>query len=149
MSEVLFYHLTESRLEDALPPLLEKSLQRGWKVVVQFGGEQRRDALDSHLWTFRDDSFLGHGTEHDRHPALQPILLTCGQDNPNGAAVRFLVDGAPPPDLASYSRAVILFDGHDDEQLQQARLQWKTLKDAGHQVTYWQQGPDRRWEKKA
>ncbi|MEC9462046.1 MAG: DNA polymerase III subunit chi, partial [Pseudomonadota bacterium] len=24
MAEVLFYHLTESKLEDALPPLLEK-----------------------------------------------------------------------------------------------------------------------------
>jgi DNA polymerase-3 subunit chi len=149
LSEVLFYHLTESRLEDALPPLLEKSLERGWKVVVQFGGEERRDALDTHLWSFRDDSFLAHGTEHDQHQALQPIILTCGDANPNGAEVRFLVDGAQPPDLEAYRRAVILFDGHDEEQLAGARRQWKMLKDVGHQVTYWQQGPDRRWEKKA
>ena len=52
MTEVLFYHLTESTLEDALPGLLEKSLERGWKAVVQTGTEERRDALDAHLWTF-------------------------------------------------------------------------------------------------
>ena len=60
MAEVLFYHLTESTLEEALPGLLEKSLERGWKAVVQTGTEERRDALDAHLWTFRDDSFLPH-----------------------------------------------------------------------------------------
>ena len=44
MAEVLFYHLTESTLEDALPPLLEKSLERGWRAVVQTGerGAARR-----------------------------------------------------------------------------------------------------------
>ena len=45
MTEVLFYHLTQSRLEEALPDLLEKSLGRGWRVVVQFSSEERRDAL--------------------------------------------------------------------------------------------------------
>jgi DNA polymerase-3 subunit chi len=35
MTEVLFYHLTESKLEDALPPLLDKSVERGWRVAVQ------------------------------------------------------------------------------------------------------------------
>lgn len=149
MSEVLFYHLTESTLEDALPPLVEKSLERGWKAVVQVGGEERRNALDAHLWTYRDDSFLAHGTEHDAHPHLQPVILTCGVSNPNAAAIRFLVDGADPPDISSYERAVIMFDGHDADQLARARGHWKMLKDQGHQVTYWQQGPDRRWERKA
>ncbi|MGG2476032.1 DNA polymerase III subunit chi, partial [Rhizobium sp. BR5] len=62
MTEILFYHLTESKLEDALPPLLEKSLERGWKVAIQTVDEERRDFLDTHLWTFRDDSFLPHAT---------------------------------------------------------------------------------------
>lgn len=43
MTEILFYHLTESKLEDALPPLLEKSLERGWKVAIQTVDEERRD----------------------------------------------------------------------------------------------------------
>lgn len=149
MTEVLFYHLTESTLEAALPPLLEKSLARGWQVVVQTGSEERRDALDAHLWTFREDSFLAHGTDREPHPAEQPILLTTGAANPNGARIRFLVDGAEPPPLEAYDRAVFMFDGHDQGQLEAARGHWKILKAAGHAVTYWQQTMDGRWERKA
>ena len=149
MTEVLFYHLTESTMEEALPPLLEKSLARGWRVVVQLGSEERRAALDAHLWTYRDDSFLAHGTEHDPHEALQPILLTCGERRGNDAQIRFMVDGASTPDISGYERAVFVFDGHDAGQLEGAREQWKAMKAAGHQVTYWQQTPERRWERKA
>lgn len=149
MAEVLFYHLTESTLEDALPGLLERSLQRGWKAVVQTGSEERRDALDAHLWTFRDDSFLAHGSDREPYAADQPVVLTVEQANPNGAEIRFLVDGASPPDIGPYQRAVFLFDGHDAAQVEAARGHWKTMKAAGHAVTYWQQTPDRRWERKA
>ena len=62
MTEVLFYHLQDMSLENVLPPLLEKSLERGWRVVVQSTSEERADALDAHLWTYRDDSFLPHAT---------------------------------------------------------------------------------------
>lgn len=149
MTEVLFYHLTESALEDALPPLLEKSLERGWRAVVQTGSDERRDALDTHLWTYRDDSFLAHGTEHDQHAQHQPVLLTTGTGNANAARIRFMVDGAEPPDLSNYDRAVFMFDGHDMTQVEQARGHWKAMKAAGHAATYWQQTPERRWERKA
>ena len=76
MSEVLFYHLTESKLEDALPPLLDKSLDRGWRVAVQTGTPERRDALDGHLWTWREESFLPHGTDEHAFSEEQPVLLT-------------------------------------------------------------------------
>ena len=92
MTEVLFYHLTESTLEDALPGLLERSVERGWRAVVQTGTEDRRDALDGHLWTYRDDSFLAHATDREPHPTEQPILLMTGEGNPNGSKIRFLVD---------------------------------------------------------
>ena len=117
--------------------------------VVQVGGEERRDALDQHLWTWRDDSFLAHGTERDHHAQRQPVLLTTGDGNANGARIRFMADGASPPDLSSYERAVFLFDGHDTAQLEQAREHWKAVKAAGLAATYWQQTPERRWERKA
>lgn len=149
MAEVLFYHLTESTLEQSLPGLLERSVDRGWRVVVQTGTEERRDALDQHLWVYRDDGFLAHATDREPYPAEQPILLTTGEMNPNTAQVRFLVDSAKPPDLSGYDRAVFLFDGHDAGQVEAARGHWKDMKSAGHTVTYWQQTTDRRWERKA
>jgi DNA polymerase III subunit chi len=149
LTDVLFYHLTESTLEEALPALLEKSVARGWKAVIQAGSAERRDALDAALWTFRDDSFLAHSVDGTEHDPENPILLTVTTENGNGAQIRFLVDGAEPPDLSSYERAVFMFDGHDDDQLQRARASWKDLRQKSHTVTYWQQTPERRWERKA
>lgn len=148
MTEVLFYHLTETRLEDALPTLLEKSCQRGWRVVVQAGSEERRDALDSHLWTFREASFLPHGLDIEPHAELQPIVLCANEGRANGASVRFLVDGAAPPPLEDYERVVLMFDGHDADQMEAARSQWTRLKQDGHALTYWQQAAGGRWEKR-
>ena len=149
MTEILFYHLTESTLEDALPMLLERSMERGWKVVVQTGTEERQDALDQHLWTYSEESFLGHGLEHEEGASDTPIVLTTTTANPNGATVRFLVDGAQPGKLDEYVRAVFLFDGHDEGQVEDARLHWKSLKPHGFDLSYWQQTPEKKWERKA
>jgi len=150
MAEVLFYHMTESRLKEALPDLLEKCLSRGWRVVVQTASEERRDALDQHLWVYRDDSFLPHGSDAEGAAGLQPILLTCdAQQRANDPHVRFLVEGAVPTTLEPYVRGVYLFDGYDPDQLATARERWKVEKAADHVVTYWQQTADRRWVKKA
>lgn len=149
MPEALFYHLTESRLEEALPGLLERSLQRGWKVVVQSGSEERRDVLDTHLWSFSDESFLAHGLDVDPFAARQPIVLTTADSNPNGATIRFFVDGAEPMSLEGYERLIFMFDGHDEMQVQAARGHWKDVKEKGFSATYWQQKPTREWERKA
>jgi DNA polymerase-3 subunit chi len=109
----------------------------------------RRDTLDAHLWTYREDSFLPHGTDEADFVENQPVLLTVSPDNPNAATVRFIVDGAEPPAVADYERIVFMFDGYDPEQLEGARAQWKKLKGEGHNLTYWQQTPEGRWEKKA
>ena len=97
MTEVLFYHLQNMSLENVLPPLLEKSLERGWRVVVQSTSEERADALDAHLWTYRDDSFLPHATWRAGDAQDQPIVLAVEEGNPNRANVRFLVDNAALP----------------------------------------------------
>jgi len=149
MTEVLFYHLEHQPLERVLPTLVEKTLERGWRAVVQAGSEERVEALDTLLWTYREDGFLPHGTRRDGNVALQPVYLTTDEDNPNGAQVRFLVDGAEAPDLSPYTRVVYLFDGRDAAAVAQARQQWKGAKEGGFAATYWQQSPEGRWEKKA
>jgi DNA polymerase-3 subunit chi len=145
----LFYHLDRQPLERVLPSLIEKSLERGWRVVVQAVSEERLEALDTVLWTYKDDSFLPHGRSKDGSPERQPVYLTTGDDNPNGAKVRFLVEGTEAKCASDYVRLVYLFDGHDPAALEAARRQWQTSKDAGYAVTYWQQNETGRWEKKA
>jgi DNA polymerase III subunit chi len=150
MTEILFYHLQRQPVEKVLPTLLEKSLERGWKVVVQGGSEERMEALDAHLWTYRDDGFLPHGTWREPEAAAQPVLLTLTESNPNGASVRFLIDGAPvPADAAAYARIVLLFDGEDEDALKTARERWNEAKTRGFEATYWQLDDGGRWAKKA
>jgi DNA polymerase III subunit chi len=149
MTEILFYHLQEQPIEKVLPTLLERSLERGWRAVVQASSEDRVDALDAHLWTFSDDSFLPHGTDREATAAEQPVVLTVRDHNPNGASVRFLIDGAPlPADAASYQRLVLLFDGGDPEAVAAARERWTAAKAEGFEVTYWQTDERGRWQRK-
>ena len=150
MTEVLFYHLQRQPLEKVLPTLLEKSLERGWRVVVQASSDERVDAIDAHLWTYTDDGFLPHGTRKEAEAAEQPIVITSGDDNFNAAQVRFLVDGAPyPADAARYERVVLLFNGDDPDAVAEARERWTEAKAQGFAVTYWQPDEQGRWVKKA
>jgi DNA polymerase III subunit chi len=149
MTEVLFYHLQNMSLESVLPPLLEKSLERGWRAVVQSTSPERADALDAHLWTYRDDSFLPHATWRVADAAEQPIVLAIEEDNPNGAQVRFLVDNAAlPADCGNYQRMVLVFNGDDDEALAAARAAWADCKARGFEVTYWQADERGRWQRR-
>jgi DNA polymerase-3 subunit chi len=150
MTEMLFYHLQQQPIERVLPTLLEKSLERGWKVVVQAGSEERVEALDAHLWTFQEGSFLPHGTWRELDAREQPVLLTLHDHNPNAATVRFLIDGVDVPgDAASYERIVLLFDGDDPDAVETARKRWSDAKENGFEVTYWQPDEAGRWRRKA
>jgi DNA polymerase-3 subunit chi len=133
-----------------LPNLLARSLDRGWRVVVQAASEERVEALDAHLWTFSDDSFLPHGTWRESEAREQPILLTVNDDNPNGASVRFIIDGAAvPADADAYDRVVLLFNGDDPDAVDAARAHWTRAKQSGFDVTYWQPDEQGRWQRKA
>lgn len=149
MTELMFYHLERGRLEDVLPGLLEKTRERGWRAVVRASSREKVETLDNFLWTYRDESFLPHGAAGDG--SKQPIWLTDGDDAPNKAEVLFLTDNAAAPveDLSAFTRCVNIFDGRDEDALAAARAFWKEAKTVGHDIAYWKQSPEGRWEKQA
>ena len=155
MPEIWFYHLETRRLEDVLPALLERSLARGWRAVVQTVDELRRDALDDWLWSYRDTAFMPHASARDAGGQTGAVWLTCADDFPEDAAVRFLVHGA---DLSAclkaervgrHQRLIVIFDGTDTEALIAARQQWAALRGTGHVLSYWKQNASGAWEKMA
>ena len=150
MTETLFYHLERRSLEDILPGLVEKSLQRGWRAAIKTDSSERSDALDTLLWTYDDQSFLPHAQLGDGEASAQPVLITVEAGNPNAAQIFFYVGGAQPPDwsdLNELARVVLLFDGRDADVLASARAAWKEAKGAGHDVTYWKETPSGKFEK--
>ncbi len=148
-AEVWFYHLERTGLDQALPELLEKTLAKGWRAVVRALAPERLEQLDAALWSWRDDSFIPHGLETEPHAERQPVVLSTGVGNPNGAHALFLIDGADPGPLDGYERCVILFDGRDEAALAAARGRWSALKQAGATISYWKQTPRGAWEKQA
>ena len=149
MTEVLFYHLERRGLDEVLPGLVEKSLERGWRALIRVDSAERADAIDTRLWTY-SDGFLPHAQLGDGDPARQPVLITVEEGNPNSANVLFLVGRAAPPawdGTAQFTRVVFLFDGRDPAAVEAARAAWQSAKTAAHEVTYWKESPTGKWEK--
>lgn len=149
--EILFYSLERKSIEDVLPGLLERTVERGWRAVVRTDSKERMDALDNHLWTWSDQSFLAHGTRETGDPSLQPVYLTTGEENPNGSSVLFLAGGEVPSHweaarFTGYARVVVLFNGQDAEVLAAARASWREAKACGHQLAFWRQNAAGKWE---
>jgi DNA polymerase-3 subunit chi len=147
--EIWFYHLERSSLEQVLPGLLEKTRERGWRALVRAADPGRLAEIDQHLWTWRDDSFLAHGRVDQPHAERQPILLTGGPENPNGAQALFILDQSELGDTEGFERCFILFDGRDETALHGARERWRALKGQGANLAYWREKPEGGWEKAA
>lgn len=148
MTDIGFYHLTRSGLEQTLPQLLTKTMQAGKRALVVLGSEQRATSVDDLLWTFDKSSWLPHGKPSAGDPSDHPILISTEDDNANQSTFLFLADGATSDRVADFERCFEIFDGHDDDVVAAARGRWKIYKDAGHSLTYWQQ-TERGWENKA
>jgi DNA polymerase III subunit chi len=143
-----FYHLLSTPLERALPKLLERAREQGFVIVVRAGSAERVAQLDSLLWTYEEASFLPHGSARDGNAAAQPIWLTERDENPNHATMLVLLDGVEPGDLSSFSRCADIFDGNDESAVGAARERWRRAREAGHELTYWQQKAAG-WERRA
>lgn len=149
MTEIRFYHLQNQSEGQVLPSLLSIAYERGHRIVVKCKDEQTVNALNDHLWTFRPDSFLPHGAKKNGRAAQQPIWITAEDENPNEADVLILCDGVTSEAQGEYTLCCEMLDGHNEASVTAARTRWKSYKDKGYDVTYWQQGASGGWEKKA
>lgn len=147
MTEVSFYHLLHTPLDRALPKLIQKVLESGARAVIRTGSAERAEALSSVLWTFDQNSFLPHGTARDGNADRQPVWVTPDDENPNGADILVLTDGATAGEITAWRRCLEMFDGRDDAAVAEARRRWSDYKAADHVLTYWQQTERGGWEK--
>lgn len=149
MTEISFYHLTTTPLENALPRLVQKAMESGFRIVIKTGDEVTLDKLNTALWTFDPNSFLPHGSRKDKHPEEQPIYLSDAYENPNGATLLVVTDGSSPKAFDGYSRVLDMFDGADEDAVTAARGRWKNYKERELQLSYLQQTAQGGWQKKA
>lgn len=147
--EFWFYHLESQPLHAVLPVLMEKTLDRGWRAILRFSTQERLETIDAALWTYREESFLPHGTARDDHVESQPVFLTLEAGNPNGAHALFLLEAATESEPQRFTRIIRIFDDADGEARALAREEWRAAKMAGLGVSYWQQDANGFWKKSA
>jgi DNA polymerase-3 subunit chi len=148
VTEIRFYHLEQRRVDQALPPLLERALEEGRRVLVRASSEEMVAALNEGLWTYDDASFLPHGAAGDGDPMEQPIFLTREQENPNAASMLVRLSGAEAGEADdAFDLVVLMFDGRDEAALAHARGEWRRLKDQGHTISYWRESDEGGWER--
>jgi DNA polymerase III subunit chi len=146
VTEIRFYHLEQRRIDQALPPLLERALEEGRRVLVRASSDEMVAALNERLWTYDESSFLPHGAAGDGDPTTQPIFLTSELENPNSATMLVKLSGAEGEGDEPFDLVVLLFDGRDEAALAHARGEWRRLKDQGRTISYWRESDEGGWE---
>lgn len=143
---VQFYHLLSTSATRAVPKLMEKALKAGNRVVMLFGSDTELKQMSDALWSNDPASFLPHGTVRDGHASEQPILLSLTEENPNGADIICVLDGALPASATSYTKLLDVFDGTNEDEVARARQRWTHYKNQGLALQYVKQQPGGSWK---
>ena len=146
--EYWFYHLEASTVEGILPGLLEKTQQKGWRALVKLP-EAKLKEVDDYLWAYKDDSFLPHGRDDEPMAEQQPITLSASTQTAEGHQAVFLLGGTDIPDMKGVERCMVMINGRSEADVTRERQRWKTLKETGVSLSYYQQNDRGSWEKKA
>jgi DNA polymerase-3 subunit chi len=147
MPEIRFYHVQKLEKDAAIPALVSKAYDSGYRIVVLTESEQQTKKINELLWTWKDDSFLPHGTDKDEKPEDHPIWISSKNKNPNNATMVLLTAPALETSLDDYELCCIMIDGQKPDDIEKGRIKWKELKEKGASLSYWQQENTGTWKK--
>lgn len=134
--QVDFYQLTRDPAEKVLPPIAQRALDGGGRLLV-VGGDGQLDFISTALWDFKPDSFLAHAKAGEGDDSLQPILLSSEPVASNAARFVVLADGIWRDEALEFERVFYLFPpSHTDN----ARAAWRALGEKPDiERRYWKQ----------
>jgi len=148
MTEIRFYHMEKTTLDQALPAITYKAWQAGNRVMIKVPDKKEAKRLGDLLWTFNPSVFLPNGVDGDSYPEKQPVWVTAGNDNPNQANVLILTHGCTYDDMGGFSLCCEILDGRLPDHIMAARVRRQNYKENGYDLTYWQQENNGQWHKK-
>ncbi len=150
MTEIRFYHLQRKTINQALPEILNKIYSMGKKVIVKTADDKKATDIDKLLWSYQDTSFLPHGKAKDlENASKQPILITTEDQNLNSAEILILLDSVTSDYINDYDICCEIFDGNNQDALNQARQHWKEYKELDiFDLVYYQQSETGAWAEK-
>lgn len=153
MPKLRFYQTqgtTPAEVDAVLPPLLQKMLAGGHRVLVVCPTSARQTRLDEALWTFSPSSFLPHTCVQAKLPGPQPVLLALEGEavaHANGT-VPVVLGGAEHvlPALTEATALTCYMFGTHEAEVARARQIWKQVPQDWVKE-YWQQ-TEKGWSQK-
>lgn len=135
--QVDFYQLTRDPAEKVVPPLAQRILGEGGRLLIISDDGAQLDDISKVLWGWKPDSFLAHGKVGEGDDSLQPILLSNSIEAANGARFILMADGEWREEALGFDRAFYLFPPAKTDN---ARAAWRSLADSeGIERHYWRQ----------
>ncbi len=134
--QVDFYQLTRDPAEKVLPPLAQRVLDGGGRLLI-VSDSAHLDVISAALWTSKADSFLAHAKAGEGDDSKQPILLSHEPDAGNLAKFIALADGVWRDEALTFDRIFNLFP---PSQTDNARIAWRALGEREDvERRYWKQ----------
>ncbi len=90
-----FYSLSRWSLEDAIPRILDKIIEKDNRALILTSSEEEAEELCESLWSTSINKWLGHGTIKDGNPLDQRVFITneIGKDMQRTAKAAYLYYG--------------------------------------------------------
>jgi DNA polymerase III subunit chi len=145
-AEIWFYELAREPVDRVLPGLLYRHAKRGDTVYVWCGSKPVAEELSTKLWGIEDVAFVPHAIEGEGEA---PIMFGFDPEPGKDAAFHYAIEGNMPEAVSTASRVSIMFDAMSEAQRDAARSAWKRFKSLGHEVKFWKQDANNRWEDQA
>ena len=145
MSEIFFYKLKNSSSEIFLASLIEKSIENKWNSVVLLDNIERMEEINDFLWSYKDTSFLPHGSQNDKNSELHRVYLTCEEENPNDSDVIFSIDGLLIKNINSWQRCIYIFNEQNLKVVDQLNFYKKSIDQSQHFIKSFEQNTNGKW----
>lgn len=72
----VFYHLTQTPLEVALPKILERALSANWSIEIRANVNTNLEDMSNSIWKGSEESFLPNCLENHEDVQDYPIVLS-------------------------------------------------------------------------
>ncbi|MEE2780272.1 MAG: DNA polymerase III subunit chi [Myxococcota bacterium] len=133
-NRVVFYDVPPDSRSGQIVRLAEAAWQREKKLLIYCGSHESAQAVDQHLWTASDTSFLPHEVVppgSGPKDAMARIVIVTAEEDPIGADLLLLLDPASMTFASEFDVVMDWVDHRSPELLAQSRERFRLWRENG------------------
>jgi DNA polymerase-3 subunit chi len=134
MTQVDFYVLDEKAPGNRYTlacRLCEKIYHQGRRVFIHTGSQEETRHMERLLWTFRQGSFVPHGTEENSDPSITPVIIGHRGENEEEHDVLINLADEVPGFFSRFERVAEVID-REPQVVSSGRDRFRFYRDRGY-----------------